>query len=92
MFLKYYYEKILFNSKYSIPIYGGPRLNSTMIDLLDFLPLLIGLFNLFLYDTSRKQREFEGDRRIYGLVYAMIGIGAFHAVFPWKTVIQRFYN
>jgi hypothetical protein len=92
MILYYYYERILFNSKYSIPVYGGPRLNSAMIDLLDYLPLLIGLFNLFLYTTSQALRKFEFDGRINAVVFVIIGIGVFHAVFPWHPIIQRFYS
>lgn len=59
MVLFYFYEKALFNSKYSIPIYLGPRLNSTLIDLLDYTALLIGTFNLFLYTTSNGLRNAE---------------------------------
>lgn len=53
LFLSYFFERILFNSKYSIPVYGGPRTNATMLDMLDLTPFLIGLFNLFLYNTSQ---------------------------------------
>lgn len=56
--LYYFYQRSLFNSKYSIPIYGGSRLNSTLIDLLDYTPFLVGLFNLFLYQTSQSSRNF----------------------------------
>ena len=52
MVMHYIYQKMLFNSKYSIPVYGGSRINSTMIDLIDFCPFLLGIFNLFLYQTS----------------------------------------
>lgn len=55
-FLYYLFERLLFNYRYSIPIYGGPRINATMLDMMDFLPLLIGLFNLFLYNTSQDDR------------------------------------
>lgn len=92
LILYYLYQRSLFNSKYSIPIYGGPRLNSTMVDLIDFTPFLVGLFNLFLYNTSQNQRGFDVDGRIYGVVITNIVIGAFHAVFPWKTVLTLFYN
>jgi hypothetical protein len=63
-----------------------------MIDLLDFTPFLVGLFNLFLYQTSQSSRQFEVDGRVTGIVITNIVVGAFHAVFPWKTVISKFYN
>jgi hypothetical protein len=83
---------MLFNSKYSIPIYGGPRLNSAMIDLLDYLPLLIGLFNLLLYNASHSLTSFEWDSRISGLYITIIVIGAIHAIFPWRPLINHFYD
>lgn len=92
LILYYLYQRSLFNSKYSIPIYGGSRLNSTLIDLVDFTPFLIGLFNLFLYQTSQASRNFDPDGRVYGVVITNIVIGVFHAVFPWKTVLTLFYN
>lgn len=92
MFLYYTYQRILFNYRYSIPIYGGPRINTTMIDLLDLTPFLVGLFNLFLYNTSQNQRSFEVDGRVYGIVITNIVIGVVHAIFPWRKVISLFYS
>lgn len=54
MLLCYFFEKKLFNERYSIPFYGRSRINYEMIDLLDYTPLLIGLFNIFLYKTSQR--------------------------------------
>ena len=89
--LYFLFVKVLYNSKYSIPIYGGPRINNVVIDLLDYLPFLIGLFNLFLYDTSRVERGFESDHRVYGIISANIIIGAIHACFPYRAVIHKYY-
>lgn len=58
MVISYFGERLLFNSKYSIPFYGRSRINYEMIDLLDWTPFLIGLFNLFLYKSSQKERQF----------------------------------
>jgi hypothetical protein len=63
-----------------------------MIDLLDYLPLLVGLFNLFLYNTGKDLGGFQADGRVYGIVFTNIGIGALHAVFPWRPVIQKYYD
>ena len=90
--LYYFYQRYLFNSKYSIPVYGGSRLNSTLIDLFDFTPFLVGLFNLFLYQTSQASRNFEVDNGVIGVVITNIAIGGLHAIMPWKTIITRFYN
>lgn len=92
IFIYYYYQRILFNSKYSIPIYGHSRINSTMIDLLDFTPFLVGLFNLFLYQTSQNARSFDVDGRVIGIVITNIVVGALNAVFPWQTVLSKIYN
>lgn len=54
MLLCYFFEKKLFNERYSIPFYGRSRINYEMIDLLDYTPLLVGLFNIFLYKTSQR--------------------------------------
>lgn len=92
MVIYYYYQKILFNSKYSIPVYGGSRLNSTMIDLLDFSPFLIGIFNLFLYQTSISARGVEENPAIIGITITNTVIGGAFAVFPWRIFISKFYN
>lgn len=49
LILYYVYEKIMLNRRYVIPEYGGSRLNSEFVDLLDATPLLISLFNIFLH-------------------------------------------
>jgi hypothetical protein len=92
LILYLFYQKILYHYKYSIPIYGGPRLNATYIDLVDYLPLLMGLFNLFLYQTSQNTRKFDSDSRIYGIVSANIIIGAIHAMFPYRSLFSKFFN
>lgn len=53
LILYYFFERILYNRTYSIPIYTGPRINYEMIDMLEWTPFLIGLFNLFLYKSSQ---------------------------------------
>lgn len=59
--------------------------------MLDYLPFLIGLFNLFLYETSRNERKFEGDSRVYGIVSANIILGAIHALMPYRSILHRMY-
>ena len=92
LILYIFYQKILYHYKYSIPIYGGPQLNATYVNLVDYLSLLMGLFNLFLYQTSQNTRNFDSDSRIYGVVSANIIIGAIHALFPYQAVFSKFYN
>jgi hypothetical protein len=61
-----------------------------MIDLFDWTPLLIGLFNLYLYQTSANEREFSQDGRVHGLIAAMIVIGAINLLVPWKILVKKF--
>lgn len=49
IFLSYFYDKILFNCKYSKPGYNNSRINAVFIDLLDVTPLLVGMFNYLFY-------------------------------------------
>lgn len=89
MVMTYFFERALFNSKYSIPFYSGPRINYEMIGLLDWTPLIIGLFNFLLYKQSSFERNFESDPRVVGLIAAMIAIGALHILMPWKQILKK---
>ena len=44
--LSYWLQRLLYCKCYSIPEYGGPRINSEFIDLLDGTPLLVAVLNL----------------------------------------------
>lgn len=63
-----------------------------MLDMLDITPFLIGLFNLFLYNTSQDDRSFEKDGRITGIIVTNVVIGGIFALFPSRIIIKRFYN
>ncbi len=63
-----------------------------MIDLLDWTPLLIGLFNLLLYKTSQGDRGFHTDGRVMGLIAAMIVIGIIHLLVPWKLILKKIFK
>lgn len=89
MLMTYFFERVLFNSKYSIPFYSGPKINEAMIELLDWTPLFIGLVNLFLYRISQTSREFENDSRIMGLIIAMIVIGAINILVPYQRILKN---
>lgn len=92
LILYYTYQRALFNSKYSIPAYIGPRLNSTLVNLLDLTPFLVGLFNFFLYTTSMSTKKFESESRIYGVIITTMVIGLINAIMPWKAILHHFYN
>lgn len=90
MLMTYFLERFLFNSKYSIPIYSGPRINHEMIGLLDWTPFIVGLFNFLLYKQSSFERNFESDHRVLGLIIAMIVVGCIHILMPWKIILKKF--
>lgn len=85
----YFFEKILYNSKYSIPFYGGPRINHELMSLLDWTPLLIALFNFYLLKLSQSRLNFKADNRIDPILWTMIIFGIIHLIVPWKKVIKR---
>ena len=92
MTMLYFIQRYLFNSKYSIPYYGGPRLNYEMIRLLDWTPLIIGLFNLFIYEKYQSNAIYGKDSRILGLIVTIIVIGIVNLFIPWKNLAKIMFK
>lgn len=91
MLLSYLYERILFNSRYSIPAYNNSRINAVFIDLLDATPLLVAVFNYLFYVVFQENKNHIHDPRAMGMIIFNIVLAAIHAILPWRKIIQYFY-
>lgn len=78
------------NSKYSIPPYGGMKINNSFFNLLDWTPFLIGVFQLIQYNTFHTTRAFQYDHRVAGLAGVTIALGAINMLMPWDDVLRKF--
>ena len=88
--IHYNFERFLVSQKYSIPEYGGPRLNSEFIDLLDATPFLLGVFNLIVLLVITQTFEYEkinGTHEV--LCVIIIAIGLLNFVIPWNLIIDK---
>lgn len=92
IFYFYITERLLFHYRYSIPRYGGVKLSHNLLDMIDLVPLLVGLFNFLIYTTTQKDNNFVNDQRIVWVCIANVGLGLAFAFFPSRLVIQHIYD
>lgn len=59
------------------------------MSLLDWTPLLIALFNFYLYKISQNRLNFKADNRVDPILWTMIGFGIIHLVMPWKQLVKK---
>lgn len=89
MFLHWKYEKVLMNYRYSIPPYGGIKINNTLLNLLDWTPLFVGLLILFEYKVFQDLRGYETDTRVIVLLSFNIAMGVISILTPWNDILKK---
>ena len=88
--LEILYQRILLHKKSSIIPYGSPRLNTEVIDVLDFTPLLISLINLAIHNLAATVLNYEIPNYHNAALYINLVIGIFNAAMPWSNIFEYF--
>lgn len=87
------YERILFNSKYSIPEYTRIRTSTSFINGLEHVVIFIGLVNLGIHQILASYYNSRMDPDILAMCIAIIVIGAVLVITPWNYILEKLsYN